>query len=72
MEKTVRRRFVKQYQESVFRNGRIVRAYRFENDKGYQLFNKWPKWATILEYEHRDKEDQFHPRALIAWGPCGQ
>ena len=35
-----------------------VRAYRLENDKGYQL-SVMTYGATILEYVTPDKEDQF-------------
>ena len=61
MEKnSERRRFVKQYQESVFGEwqNQEVRAYRLENDKGYQL-SVMTYGATILEYVTPDKEDQF-------------
>ena len=51
---------MKQYQESVFGEwqNQEVRAYRFENDKGYQL-SVMTYGATILEYVTPDKEDQF-------------
>ena len=61
MEKnSERRRFVKQYQESVFVEwqNQEVRAYRLENDKGYQL-SVMTYGATILEYVTPDKHDQF-------------
>ena len=51
---------MKQYQESVFGEwqNQEVRAYRLENDKGYQL-SVMTYGATILEYVTPDKEDQF-------------
>ena len=51
---------MKQYQESVFGEwkNQEVRAYRFENDKGYQL-SVMTYGATILEYVTPDKEDRF-------------
>ena len=51
---------MKQYQESVFGKwqNQEVRAYRFENDKGYQL-SVMTYGATILEYVTPDKEDRF-------------
>lgn len=51
---------MKQYQESVFGEwqNKEVRAYRFENDLGYQL-SVMTYGATILEYVTPDKEDRF-------------
>ena len=51
---------MKQYQESVFGKwqNQEVRAYRLENDKGYQL-SVMTYGATILEYVTPDKEDHF-------------
>ena len=51
---------MKQYQENVFGKwqNQEVRAYRLENDKGYQL-SVMTYGATILEYVTPDKEDQF-------------
>ena len=51
---------MKQYQESVFGEwqDQEVRAYRFENDLGYQL-SVMTYGATILEYVTPDKEDRF-------------
>ena len=51
---------MKQYQESVFGEwqNQEVRAYRFENDLGYQL-SVMTYGATILEYVTPDKEDRF-------------
>ena len=69
MEKnSERRRFVKQYQESVFGEwqNQEVRAYRLENDKGYQL-SVMTYGATILEYVTPDKEDQFANIILGVW-----
>ena len=54
---------MKQYQESVFGEwqNQEVRAYRLENDKGYQL-SVMTYGATILEYVTPDKEYQYHLR----------
>ncbi len=57
------RRFVKQYQESVFVNANRGSATA-ENDKGYQL-SVMTYGATILEYVTPDKEDQL--MNIILW-----
>ena len=67
---------MKQYQESVFGEwqNQEVRAYRLENDKGYQL-SVMTYGATILEYVTPDKEDQF-TNIILGFdrfeGLCGQ